>query len=77
MNNKTNLCQCTSPQPTTGKTWCKDNMCICGYPLHNDLETDYDWFNDSGYSDVFHNEYSLDDSYEYPDNHWTNTERGD
>lgn len=29
----------------------------CDKPLHNDLETDYDWINDSGYSDVFHNEY--------------------
>ena len=68
-----NLCECTSPQPQNGETWCNNNMCICGFPTHND----YDWTNDSGYSDVFHNEYSLDDSYEYPDNHWTNTERGD
>ena len=57
MNNKINLCECTSPQPANGKSWCKDNMCICGYPLHNDD----DWTNDSGYSDVFHNDYSLTD----------------
>ena len=49
-----NLCECTSPQPQNGETWCNNNMCICGFPTHNDD----DWTNDSGYSDVFHNEYT-------------------
>ena len=53
-NKEKNLCECTSPQPQNGKTWCNDNMCMCGFPTHND----YDWTNDSGYSDVFHNEYT-------------------
>jgi hypothetical protein len=44
-NNK--ICQCTAPQ-------LDDGICICGYPINNE----FDWCNDSGYNDVFHNEVS-------------------
>tara|TARA_R110002012_G_scaffold321396_1_gene548985 strand:- start:2245 stop:2550 length:306 start_codon:yes stop_codon:yes gene_type:complete len=41
------ICQCTAPQ-------LDDGICICGYPINNE----FDWCNDSGYNDVFHNEVS-------------------
>lgn len=41
------ICECTSPQ-------LDDGICICGNPINNE----FDWCNDSGYNDVFHNEVS-------------------
>ena len=57
----TRQCECTSPQPANGLRWCEDNMCICGNPtiekgLIAQTAEEY-WTNDSGYSDVFHNDY--------------------